>query len=233
MASNNSGFTIDAELREGTGRSFARGLPFQENPKTGDARISGSCASLAGLEKALNEEGPHEVTLAIRRILLIHGIIMSAGGIPLLYLGDEIGTLNDYSFAQDPQKAPDSRWVHRPAADWQRYARRHDPQSIEGRIYAGLQRLIHIRKQTPALGGNELQVIPTDNAHVLGYVRHHAGQRALIFANFSEQPQALDGNLLRIYGLTPTLHDMFNDETLSSRQTLDMPPLTLRILRAG
>ena len=42
-----------------TGRfegSFARGLPFQFNPRTRDARISGTCASLAGLEKALREE---------------------------------------------------------------------------------------------------------------------------------------------------------------------------------
>jgi amylosucrase len=68
--------------------SFARGLPFQENPKTGDCRISGTCASLAGLEKALNEEGPAEVEFAIRRILLIHGIILTVGGIPLLYLSD-------------------------------------------------------------------------------------------------------------------------------------------------
>ncbi|KAA0262182.1 MAG: amylosucrase, partial [Chloroflexi bacterium] len=72
--------------------SFARGLPFQENPVTGDCRISGTCASLAGLEKALSEEGAKEVEFAIRRILLIHGIILTAGGIPLIYLGDEIGT---------------------------------------------------------------------------------------------------------------------------------------------
>ena len=72
-------------------------LPFQENPKTGDVRISGTCASLAGLEKALREETPHEVELAIRRILLIHGVILTVGGIPLIYLGDEIGTLNDYT----------------------------------------------------------------------------------------------------------------------------------------
>ena len=63
--------------------SFARGLPFQENPLTGDCRISGTCASLAGLEKALHEEGANEVELAIRRILLIHGVILTVGGIPL------------------------------------------------------------------------------------------------------------------------------------------------------
>ncbi|HZU86565.1 MAG TPA: alpha-amylase family protein, partial [Anaerolineaceae bacterium] len=67
--------------------SFARGLPFQENAKTGDCRISGTCASLAGLEKALDEEGPQELELAIRRILLLYGITLTMGGIPLLYLG--------------------------------------------------------------------------------------------------------------------------------------------------
>jgi len=101
--------------------SFARGLPFQENPKTGDCRISGSCASLAGLEKALSEEGPHEVELAIRRILLLHGMILTFGGIPLLYLGDEVATLNDYTLLRRTiTRTRDSRWVHRPYADWKK-----------------------------------------------------------------------------------------------------------------
>ncbi len=112
-----------------TGRfagSFARGLPFQENPKTGDARISGTAASLAGLEKALREQDPAEIDYAVQRILLIHSVILSIGGIPLLYLGDETAMLNDYSYANDPAKAGDSRWVHRPFADWQRSEQRHD-----------------------------------------------------------------------------------------------------------
>ncbi len=131
-----------------TGRfegSFARGLTFQENPKTGDARISGTCASLAGLEKAVREETSAEVELAIRRILLIHGVCLTIGGTPLIYLGDEIGTLNDYSYRDDPAKADDSRWVHRPFADWEKYARRTDLATTEGRIYQGLHRLIDLR----------------------------------------------------------------------------------------
>jgi amylosucrase len=103
-----------------TGRfpgSFARGLPFQYNPTTRDMRISGTCASLAGLEKALREETDAEVELAIRRILVMHSVILSIGGIPLIYLGDEVGTLNDYGYRTDPARAEDSRWVHRPAAD--------------------------------------------------------------------------------------------------------------------
>jgi amylosucrase len=181
--------------------SFARGLPFQENPKTGDCRISGTCASLAGLEKALAEEGPEEVELAIRRILLIHGVILTVGGIPLIYLGDEIGTLNDYSYRDDPAHADDSRWVHRPRADWQKYAERTDATSIEGRIYQGLQKLIDLRKNHAAFSGGHLDVIQTGNDHVLGYMRSAGGQRLAIFANFSESPQTVPERALEGYSL--------------------------------
>jgi amylosucrase len=197
-----------------TGRfpgSFARGLPFQENPKTGDARISGTCASLAGLEKALLEETATEVELAIRRILLIHAIILTIGGIPLIYLGDEIGTLNDYSYRDNPDNADDSRWVHRPHADWEKYSRRADPSTVEGRIYQNLHILIQLRLRETALSGQEMQVIDTGNPQVLGFVRTAANQRVLVFANFSEQEQILPANLLRIYGLGYQYENLLHD----------------------
>lgn len=200
-----------------TGRfqgSFARGLPFQENPKTGDARISGTCASLAGLEKALREETAVEVDLAIRRILLIHAIILTIGGIPLIYLGDEIGTLNDYSYRQDSTKADDSRWVHRKAADPQKYACRTDPSTVEGRIYLGLRKLIDLRKELPAFSGQDLQVINTGSPSLLGYVRSHENQRVMVFANFSEDEQVLTTNLLRLYGMSYTVQDLLRDKQL-------------------
>jgi hypothetical protein len=177
--------------------SFARGLPFQENPKTGDCRISGTCASLAGLEKALSEEGPAEVELAIRRILLIHGIIMTVGGIPLLYLGDEIGRLNDYSYRDQPDKARDSRWVHRPRTDWEKYERRNDPETIEGRVYWGLQKLIALRKEYNVFSCGELMVVNTENPHVLGFERAHNGRRVLLYANFSDHGQEISHHLTR------------------------------------
>jgi amylosucrase len=180
--------------------SFARGLPFQENPKTGDCRISGTCASLAGLEKALAEEGPSEVELSIRRILLIHGVILTAGGIPLLYLGDEIATLNDYSYRDDPGKVRDSRWVHRPRADWERYARRNDSKTVEGRVYQGLQKLMNLRKSHPVFTGGQLETVQTENEHVLGYIRSRAGKRVIVFANFSEHPQFVPARVLEQYG---------------------------------
>jgi amylosucrase len=208
-----------------TGRfagSFARGLPFQENPKTRDMRISGTCASLAGLEKAVKEETSIEVDLAIRRILLIHAIILTIGGIPLIYLGDEIATLNDYDYRQDPAKAQDSRWVHRPFTDWSRADKRHDPDSLEGRTFQGLQRLIRLRKQNQIFAGNAMEVIDTGNEQVLAYLRLHGKNRALVFANFSEQPQIIPGNLLRLYGLSYTLTDLLNGETVTA-EDLNLP----------
>jgi glycosidase len=181
--------------------SFARGLPFQENPATGDCRISGTCASLAGLEKALREEGENEVELAVRRILLIHGIILTVGGIPLIYLGDEIGTLNDYTYRDDPAHERDSRWMHRPRADWEKYVKRNDPGSIEGRVYQGLQKLISLRKENEVFSGGELEIIPTENDHVLGYIRRSMGKRAVIFANFTESPQSIPSRVCEQYSI--------------------------------
>jgi hypothetical protein len=194
--------------------SFARGLPFQENPKTGDCRISGTCASLAGLEKAIHEETDKEVDLAIRRILLIHSITMTIGGIPLIYLGDEIGTLNDYSYRKNPAKARDSRWVHRFFFSEEKNAHRLDNHTIEGKIYTGLQRLIMLRKNTPALSGQDFQIFDTGNPHVFGYSRSHNGDQVIILANFSEQPCTLPTNLLRLYGLSYNSIDFLSGEPI-------------------
>jgi amylosucrase len=218
-----------------TGRfpgSFARGLPFQENPKTGDARISGTCASLAGLEKALREETTVEVDLAIRRILLVHAVILTVGGLPLIYLGDEIGTLNDYAYRLDPAKAGDSRWAHRPRTDWSMVERRQASDSLEGRIYQGLQRLIRLRQQTPAFTGGQLQVMNTGNPHVLGYVRTHQHDSVLVFANFSESEQTVSANQLRLYGLSYQFVDLISAEAYPL-QDLVLPSFGFVCLAAG
>jgi len=102
--------------------AIARGEVFQDNPVTGDRRTSGTMASMAGLEDALAAGDDTLVDLAIRRILLGHALIASFGGIPLIYMGDEIALPNDYSYRSDPEHSHDSRWIHRPRMDWQRAA---------------------------------------------------------------------------------------------------------------
>jgi glycosidase len=205
--------------------SFARGLPFQENPRTGDARISGTLASLAGLEKALQENDEAEIELAIRRILLLHSVILSIGGIPLIYLGDEVGTLNDYSYRHDPAKARDSRWVHRPVMDWQGpMIRRTDPTTVEGRINAELRRLIGLRKYHMALANGEMEVMRTGNDHVFGYIRHYQGERLLALANFSEGEQTVAANEVRLHGLGYTFTDLVGGRTVTLDQDVRLEP---------
>lgn len=106
-----------------TGRfpgSFARGVPFNYNPITQDMRISGMAASLAGLEQAMEINNPLYIEHALRRLLLIHSVIISVSGIPLIYLGDEIAMMNDYLYTEDPAKQVDSRWTHRTKFDWEK-----------------------------------------------------------------------------------------------------------------
>jgi amylosucrase len=216
-----------------TGRfpgSFARGLPFQENLKTGDMRISGACASLAGLEKALKEETPAEVDLAVRRILLLHAVIMTAGGIPLIYLGDEIGTLNDYSYRRDPAKAHDSRWVHRPPMDWARAAQRSDRRTVPGQIFQGMLALARLRRDNPIFADGRLEVMDTGSPNLLGFLRTSGSERMLVFANFSEGPQLLSAYLLRVYGLSYQFENAASGEAVSL-QDLPLAPYEFLALR--
>ena len=203
--------------------SFARGLPFQENPKTGDCRISGTCASLAGLEKALAEEGPDEVGLAIKRILLLHFVVMTAGGVPLIYLGDEIATLNDYGYLEDPKHKNDSRWVHRPTADPQRIAQRLDAESLPGRVYHGFRDLIELRKALPALSGGKLEVFSTQNGSVLGFSRFNDSEKVLILVNFSERDHAIPEWVVR-QNLLDQKSVLFGKAEYAESGTLWLPP---------
>ncbi|WP_341891451.1 amylosucrase [Variovorax sp. YR752] len=168
--------------------SFARGVPFQDNPATGDCRISGTCASLCGLEQGDSH--------AVARILLLYGIVLSAGGIPLIYLGDEIGALNDMGYLADPGKAGDSRWVHRPPRSAARHAQRGDPTTDAGRIHLGLRRLIAQRAATPAFAGGHLIGFRTKNPGVLGFTRPHREGDVLVLANLSEYGQRVSAEVL-------------------------------------
>ena len=120
-----------------------------------------------------------------------------AGGIPLLYLGDEVGTLNDFSLPARPGQGSDSRWVHRPARDQTRYAQRHNPLTSAGRMHAGLTHLIRLRKNLPALAGGALTSFWSGNPAVLGYLRQRAGETAvLVLSNFSENEQFVEARAL-------------------------------------
>ena len=200
--------------------SFARGVAFQDNPRTGDCRISGTTASLCGLESGSPE--------AIRRVLLAHSIAISTGGIPLIYLGDEVGQLNDYSYADEPGHEDDSRWVHRPHYPAERYADRDDPGTPAGAIFAGLTAMLAVRAKTPAFAGNRLVDFETNNPHVLGYQRPADDGAVLALANFADSPEHVDATTLS--GLEGDAVDLLTRETVRIADGLTVPPQEFRWL---
>jgi amylosucrase len=178
--------------------TFARGARFQPDPRTGEARTSGTCASLAGLEAAPDA---YAVELAVRRVLLLHAVAFAHGGLPLIYMGDELGLLNDASYLDDPHRADDNRWMHRPVMDWEAAARRHDPSCVEGRLWSGLQRLIAARRATRAIHVQGVtEPLWTGNDHVFGLCRAQAGESLLVVANFTADPQAMSLDVVRSRG---------------------------------
>jgi amylosucrase/maltose alpha-D-glucosyltransferase/alpha-amylase len=216
-----------------TGRfkdSFARGMPFQENQQSGESRISGTCASLAGLELAAATGEETEIELAIQRILLIHGVILTIGGVPLIYLGDEIGMLNDYEYERDPDKIGDTRWLHRAAFDWDRAEQRRDGEAVPGRIYQGLLRLIQIRQQNLAFNRAGTEVVETGNDHVFGYFRTNAENSVLVLANFSDEAQTIQGKHLRLLGMRKTVVDLVAGRTIVAAHEIELEPYDFMIL---
>jgi len=175
--------------------SPARGQPFGVNEKTGDARISGSLASLIGLEAALESNDPEKIQHSIDLILLLHGMIMSLGGIPLLYYGDEVGTINESDYINNISKANDNRWMHRPHIDWDKAELRHNHGTVQQMIFAGLQKMIAVRKTIAAFADfNNRELLDTQNPHLFAFLRSNPfrmNDTVLVVGNFDSSPQSL------------------------------------------
>ena len=219
-----------------TGRfpgSPARGLPFGENPKTGDARISGSLASLVGLESALENQDEAAIDTAIKHILLLHGMILAFGGIPLLYYGDAIGTLNCLEYLADPAKAADNRWMHRSHFDWNKAERRHQTGTVEQRIFSALKRMIALRKETTAFADfDNRQLLNVDSPALLVFSRSDAmnsRNRVLVIGNFSLEAQALPVAALAAHGffLQGGMKDLCSGTRIEAADAaVALPPLS-------
>jgi amylosucrase len=172
--------------------SFARGERFQAQDD-GEARISGTTASLAGVAA--------DPDLGVRRVLLLYAVAFAFGGLPLIYMGDELALANDDSYHDDPDRAADNRWMHRPPMDWDAAARRHDAATVEGRLWAGLRELVALRARTRAAHAyGAREPFWTGNDHVFGLRREHAGATLTLLANFSPVPQSAGDVALEPYG---------------------------------
>jgi amylosucrase len=188
--------------------SFSTGADFQANPATGDARTSGSAASLLGLEQALALGDTVAAGVALTRLETMYAIAYSFGGIPLVYMGDEVAMRSDPDWAADPSHADDNRWLHRPVMDWAAAGRRSDPATIEGRVFSALRRLAAARASTEALRSDgTTTVLHPRSPHVLAYARSHARAAPVLgLACFSDTEQLVEHQLLDEAGIhTPLL----------------------------
>ncbi|MBL0356244.1 MAG: alpha-amylase [Chitinophagaceae bacterium] len=195
--------------------SPARGALFSVNPKTQDARISGSLASLCGLESSLNEHNGYQVEMSVRKILLMQAHSFFIGGVPMLFYGDEVGYTNDYSYLNDPGKSYDNRWMHRPVIDWEKNKRMDEADTLEQKIFSGTQQLIALRKQLPVVADyKNLTWLSPFNIHVAGYLRTLDETKLYCVFNFSSKVSYLSWAAFKQHGPAPLeLYDHWQGKT--------------------
>ncbi len=214
--------------------STASGALFSVNPKTQDARISGTLASLCGLEKALHHNKDSDIEKAIRKILLMQAQSILANGIPMLFYGDEVGYTNDYSYLADEAKNYDNRWMHRPIMDWNKNAKSSTVGTVEHTIFSGTQKLIAIRKRHEVFAdNNNIEWLPAHNMHVAGFVRSTEKEKIVCLFNYSSQPAYLTWYALKEKGIRVAQKCLWTNENFelgNDDEFMQLQPYAVHIL---
>lgn len=188
-----------------TGRwpgSWSRGELYNDDPRLGDARLCGTTASLCGIESALASGDAAALDRAVQCHLMLHAWMLSQSGIPVLYSGDELGRLNDYSYHDDPDKAADSRYLHRGDFQWDQAALCRDESTLPGRIFQALRRLEKIRGKEQVFRADAEVTLPDSGSdNVLALCRRYGEEELLAFFNFSEYAQTVQCKMARFTDL--------------------------------
>ena len=164
---------------------------------------------------------------------MLHGLVLSYGGIPMIYAGDELGALNDYNYLKEEAKKQDSRWVNRPWHHWPTIEKELGKKNgIVAGIYAQLKHLITLRKAFPCLADqNNLDLLDLGNEHVFAFERRGKESCGIIvLANFQDTAQAIDSTFLKNLGYTKKgcLQDVIKGEkTKLNSGLLEIQPYEL------
>jgi amylosucrase len=148
---------------------------------------------LIGIQRALENNDAADLSTAINRLICAYAIVFGFGGIPLLYMGDELGMLNDESYKLDPAKSDDNRWIHRPKMNWDLATDAANGVGIAGRVYKAIGNLITARKNLASLHASVTAETDTRNDGAILLIRrkHAAGLLTEIY-NLTEKTQYLD-----------------------------------------
>ena len=217
--------------------SDARGVDFQKDPVSQEARTSGTAASLSGIEAALKAKDAERLNTAINRYLAAYAMVFGFGGIPLLYMGDEIGLLNDASYLDNPEKAEDSRWIHRPAMKWAAAEKAMTAPAESAtlatqaahRIRIGIQHLIDVRHSLPALHAAVATKVRAGHSRgvILFDRRHPAGDLVQVY-NLSDAPQSVTTEELG--GIGGKVTDHMTGHTFDIGRGIPLAPYEVRWL---
>lgn len=170
--------------------SISRGELYNDDPVTQDARFCGTTASMCGIEAAGFEGNAEKMQVAIQEDLMLQAYMLTQSGIPMLYSGDELGQVNDYSYKDDAEKASDSRYLHRGAFLWELADKRKDLSTVQGQLFQMLNRLEQIRRQENVFSQEaEVYTYDVHNDSILGILREYKGERFIALFNFSESEQ--------------------------------------------
>ena len=167
--------------------SDSRGELYNDDPVTQDARFCGTTASMCGIEAALFEKNDEKLERGIREDLMLHAYMLTQSGIPMLYSSDEVGRLNDYSYKDDPDKAADSRYIHRGAFQWDLAKKRKSKTSVEGQIFQTLDRMEQIRRQESVFDKDcDVYTYDVHDDSILCILRQKGNERFIGIFNFSD-----------------------------------------------
>lgn len=170
--------------------SISRGELYNDDPVTQDARFCGTTASMCGIEAAGFEGNAEKMQTAIQEDLMLHAYMLTQSGIPMLYSGDELGQVNDYSYKEDAEKVSDSRYLHRGVFQWTLADKRKDLSTVQGKLFQMLNRLEQIRRQENVFSQEaEVYTYDVHNDSILGILREYKGERFIALFNFSESEQ--------------------------------------------
>ena len=170
--------------------SNSRGELYNDDPRLGDARMCGTTASLCGIEAAEYEKNEFKQKEAIKLDIMLHAFLLTQTGMPVLYSGDEIGQLNDYTYHDDPVKCEDSRYLHRGNFNWDEAALRNDETTRQGKLFQTIKKLEDIRKAYQLFECDaDAWTLETYNDKILGIGRYYEGEKLLALFNFGEEDE--------------------------------------------
>ena len=192
--------------------SGGRGELYNDDPRLGDARLCGTTASLCGVEAADYEQDPFKLERAIACDLTLHAWMLSQSGIPVIYSGDEVGQLNDWSYKEDPERREDSRYIHRGRFQWELAALRGDGSTRQGKQFQLLRRMEELRAGERCFDPEaDVWVEDSGSRHVLALVRRRGERELVCLFNFSSF--FLDAGVQREGSYTELMYGNHYDQT--------------------